>query len=359
MRHPHEARRRLCAVAVAAGILTALAAGPVSADTGAKPDPTPLIDARRQGHSWQNSYAFALASLYSYRHEVKDLPGATWLDRYDRKFAELGLDAVAFISRKERGADTQVVISASDDVLLVSFAGSEMPWEEGGIRDWVSTDFRAWWHKPDWQRPNPHCKAYRVHKGFDTAVDVVYAELRDTVRTHLTPRRKLWITGHSLGGALANIAALRLRLDGFAIQGVHTYGAPRVGNACFTKVYRPLEARTQRWLAAHDPVPRTPPFPYEGVGQNNVLRGGDVDLDAKIGPLVIAIPPDHMITAYVNRIYERMPARTRAGMPLPPKLEKKEERQEKREARKEERQEKREARKDAREERRQERREGP
>lgn len=63
---------------------------------------------------------------------------------------------------------------------------------------------------------------------------------------------------------------------------------------------------------------------------------------------MIAIPPDHMITAYVNRIYERMPARTRAGMPLPPKLEKKEERQEKREARQ-----------DAREERRQERREGP
>ena len=84
-------------------------------------------------------------------------------------------------------------------------------------------------------------------------------------------------------------------------------------------------------------MPRTPPFPYEGVGVNNVLRNGGVDLDGKLGPLVLAVPPDHMITAYINRIYDRMPARARAGLPPPPKVEKKQERAERRQERREER----------------------
>lgn len=331
MRHRH-ASRRLHAGGVAAAILVALAA-PVRAEAPRRHPGASLIDARREGHSWRNAYALALAASYTYRHEVRDLPGRTWLDKYDRKFQALGLDALAFISRSERGADTQVVISASDDLLLVSFAGSEMPWQEGGIKDWISTDFRIWSHKPDWQKPTAHCKAYRVHKGFDTAVAVVYPELRQAIRTHLTGGRRLWITGHSLGGALATLTAIRLHLDGVPVQGVHTYGAPRVGTGCFAKVYQPLAGRTQRWLSGLDPVPRTPPFPYQGVGVNNILRGGGVDLGGAMRPLVVPVLPDHMISTYLNRIYERMPAKARAGMPVPPSVEKRQERADRRTAR--------------------------
>jgi hypothetical protein len=38
------------------------------------------------------------------------------------------------------------------------------------------------------------------------------------------------VTGHSLGGALATIAAYELSLAGYLVRGVFTFGSPRVGN---------------------------------------------------------------------------------------------------------------------------------
>ena len=51
-------------------------------------------------------------------------------------------------------------------------------------------------------------------------------------------RRKLFITGHSLGGALATVAAARLAfLDDINIAGIYTIGSPRY---CGTPIVRVL-----------------------------------------------------------------------------------------------------------------------
>ena len=92
------------------------------------------------------------------------------------------------------------------------------------------------------------------------------------------PARKLWITGHSLGGALATIAAAELK-DTIAIRGVHTFGQPRLVDAQAQRFFaRHFADRFFRFVNDDDLVTRIPPG-YEHVGrlvhfdeQGNVQR---------------------------------------------------------------------------------------
>jgi triacylglycerol lipase len=70
----------------------------------------------------------------------------------------------------------------------------------------------------------------RVHTGFSNA----FAEISDRFDAILrarVPRQKLWLTGHSLGGGLATLAAAHVGSQ--HVQGLYTYGAPRAGDAEF------------------------------------------------------------------------------------------------------------------------------
>lgn len=51
--------------------------------------------------------------------------------------------------------------------------------------------------------------------------------------TNKYPHAKVTITGHSLGGALANHALVYLVTRGFTISKFYTFGAPRVGDKDF------------------------------------------------------------------------------------------------------------------------------
>ena len=53
----------------------------------------------------------------------------------------------------------------------------------------------------------------------------------------LDPKRKLIITGHSLGGAMATICAKRLSEEYENVHCLYTYGSPRVGGRKFVKSF--------------------------------------------------------------------------------------------------------------------------
>ena len=95
---------------------------------------------------------------------------------------------------------------------------------------------------------------FRVHRGFYQALQAVESAL-DSRLGAARPAR-LWVTGHSLGGALAKLwAAAR----GHEVSGVYTFGQPRVGDASFASFYDALlKARSFRVVHADDIVPRVP-----------------------------------------------------------------------------------------------------
>ncbi|PPQ63693.1 hypothetical protein CVT24_004578 [Panaeolus cyanescens] len=79
-------------------------------------------------------------------------------------------------------------------------------------------------------------KNEKVHSGFQFAYNVVADTVLKTVRSESAkyPSYRIVVTGHSLGGAVASIAALSIKaaLPSVPLQ-LYTFGQPRVGNAEF------------------------------------------------------------------------------------------------------------------------------
>ncbi|MHB8974555.1 MAG: lipase family protein [Pirellulaceae bacterium] len=93
-----------------------------------------------------------------------------------------------------------------------------------------------------------------VHSGFLAAYASISDRLDAVVNRRLA-HQTIWLTGHSLGGALATLAAAHL--DSTPVQGLYTYGSPRVGDAAFVSVLLPHSH--YRFVHRDDWVPLVPP----------------------------------------------------------------------------------------------------
>jgi hypothetical protein len=80
----------------------------------------------------------------------------------------------------------------------------------------------------------------RVHRGFNDGLSKLWDAGLSTELAERLVGARVWLTGHSLGGAMATLAAPRietLAYDPDAIAGVYVFGSPRVGNARFREAY--------------------------------------------------------------------------------------------------------------------------
>lgn len=89
---------------------------------------------------------------------------------------------------------------------------------------------------------------------------------------------RVFITGHSLGGALATLCAIRMKSDYPEISPiVYTYGQPRVGNRAFAVDYNNQIKNHFCIVHDQDPVVRFPKGKYKRVGCRVVVnRSGDL-----------------------------------------------------------------------------------
>jgi triacylglycerol lipase len=94
----------------------------------------------------------------------------------------------------------------------------------------------------------------KVHPGFWTAFNAVKSEIVKELDREELKDLPLYITGHSLGGALAVVATYALESD--RIAAAYTFGGPRVGNLQFGQRIKPPVYRV---INASDIVPRLPP----------------------------------------------------------------------------------------------------
>ena len=74
----------------------------------------------------------------------------------------------------------------------------------------------------------------------------------------------VYVTGHSLGAAMAEVATFELVTQAFPVIAAYTFGTPRVGNPAWADAYRAAVvaakgAASFRVIHNEDPVPHLPP----------------------------------------------------------------------------------------------------
>lgn len=102
----------------------------------------------------------------------------------------------------------------------------------------------------------------RVHSGFHLGYSVLQQQLDSFITSEADPQSsKIFLySGHSLGGALAQLSALHVLRSGRRVAGVYTTAAPRVGNEEFARRANVLlENGNFRLRLKGDVVPHVPP----------------------------------------------------------------------------------------------------
>jgi hypothetical protein len=141
------------------------------------------------------------------------------------------------------------LVVAVPGALIVAFRGTDQ------ALDWLTNV--AFWQRGPW---GPEWG--RVHAGFLAAVDALWPKLIAAIAELDGGPRPIWFTGHSLGGAMALLAAVKLLNEGpgAAIGGICTFGQPMVGNDRFAaRLDQQLAGRFVRFETAKDDIARQPP----------------------------------------------------------------------------------------------------
>jgi len=219
------------------------------------------------------------------------------------KLDNSGLAGQGFVMEFLSRNTTQCFVTHNDHFVVASMRGTEIDNFWGAFDDWLrNLEFE----------PNPDDSGGRVHEGFMKDIAEIWYDVNGVqgLKSCLQPlmadgTRTLWITGHSLGAALATLAAERAVRDaGFDVRGVYVFGSPRVGDTQFKHNYeaRGLNAKTYRLLHDIDIAKRLfPGAAYRHVGQLKFI-----DADGKLRPDVTedsALPEPTAAQEWALRLY--------------------------------------------------------
>lgn len=151
-----------------------------------------------------------------------------------------------FVWIEAEDTDTQAFVTANDSQVVVVFRGTE------SARDWA-IDLKSI------RLPEKNSSG-SVHRGFQSALDRIWEDRVEPVVSRLLGGKELYVAGHSLGAALAQLAAYRLDHGGHKVTAVYAFGSPRVGDGNFARDYdMRLSKRTFLHVNHEDIVTRTPP----------------------------------------------------------------------------------------------------
>ena len=226
----------------------------------------PVFDAEATGFSARN--ALILAQLCE----------AAYLEDQARARAvahQLGFTGFIWIDFTKQFEDVYAIAAGGPGFVVIAFRGTK------NFKNWM-TDLQATPVGFPWifdRGPD----VGDIHAGFGHALRDAWPKIKDAIGAlfptpELTPgmtqQPTLWLTGHSLGGALAVLAGAAFSMWSDApirsISGIYTFGQPRVGLYKFCGNYDHLLSRkTFRFVNNQDLVPRVPfrGWDYADLGQ--------------------------------------------------------------------------------------------
>lgn len=209
------------------------------------------FDASAIGFSARNAWWLAESALLTY-----------WPpDQASVIFGAAGLDS-EYIDHD----GTECYVAWNDAAAIVAFRGTQ---PNQLIDVWTDVDALL----VPWIRAGE-----LVHQGFKDALSDAVVSAIDA-RLNALPRRTLWLTGHSLGAALATLLADR-RDD---VAGLYTFGSPRVGDPAFAHGFDARHAgRSFRYVNNRDIVTQVPPSALLDLDYAHVARELHIDATGRI-----------------------------------------------------------------------------
>lgn len=179
----------------------------------------------------------------------------------------------------QNGYDPEAIIISTPSTLYVVFRGTDRvacntpgsfayEWNE-----WLASDFK--FLKRAATVMNPGIQG-NVHRGMvESLMFNGFADsLASRIKRYGGANKKVWITGHSLGGAHAQLFAMFLKFNyQINTQGLYIYEAPHPGDQAFVSHLNSTvgKSRIQRFEFGDDPIPTLPPqsFFFGRGGERN------------------------------------------------------------------------------------------
>ncbi|EDU49952.1 lipase precursor [Pyrenophora tritici-repentis Pt-1C-BFP] len=151
-------------------------------------------------------------------------------------------------SRQETSTDVTgfVAVDHTNQLIVVSFRGSSSldNWRTNLDMDVTQTKL---------------CDDCTAHRGFWQswldAKDRVMPAVQQAAASF--PQYKITVTGHSLGAAIATLAAANMRHDGYTVA-LYNFGSPRIGGAKISNYITNQPGGNYRVTHWNDPIPRVP-----------------------------------------------------------------------------------------------------
>ena len=130
------------------------------------------------------------------------------------------------------------------------------------------------------------------HKGFHDAATWLLEDIKRDYELEKT----VYLTGHSLGGAIAQIMGYWLDQEGYNVQ-IYSFGSPKVSTTFFGN-----EPPHYRVVLDNDPIPYMPPFPFlqSGIAINASTLDWEEGGERNRKPFTEIDGRDHSIREYLN-----------------------------------------------------------
>ncbi|KAH7298402.1 hypothetical protein KP509_25G041800 [Ceratopteris richardii] len=172
------------------------------------------------------------------------------------EYASVGFQLVELIVDLQHCLQAFVGVAEDLHGIVIAFRGTQ----KNSIQNWMED---LYYRRLDLRYPG--VKGAMVHRGFYTAYHntTLRPRIVTTVLGILESINGLsvYVTGHSMGGALAAFCSLDL-VANHGIQNIRTvtFGQPRIGNIVFAEFFNSLVPQTYRMTHEHDMVPHLPPY---------------------------------------------------------------------------------------------------
>jgi len=110
------------------------------------------------------------------------------------------------------------------------------------------------------ESPFSSCPECRIHRGFYKSWQSLKSQTIEALKELKCESSPLRITGHSLGGSMAMLAAYELSKN-YTVKEVYTFGQPRVGNEAWVQAFQTKMINVPYFRVTDymDPVPHLPP----------------------------------------------------------------------------------------------------